>query len=364
MKIACIAGARPNFMKIAPILEAMKPYPNLDSLLVHTGQHYDYQMSGVFFKELEIPEPDIHLGVGSGSHAVQTAKIMMAFEETALEHQPDLVLVVGDVNSTLACALVAAKLHIPVAHVEAGIRSFDMTMPEEINRVVTDSISDYLLPPSNFGRENLLKEGISEDKIFVVGDTMIDTLFKFRERAEQTPILTELGVKAKSYALMTLHRPANVDIKENLIAILNAIERIQEQIQIVFAIHPRTKSHIQTFGLSNRVAAMSNLRIIDPVGYFAFLNLMINAHFVLTDSGGMQEETTVLGIPCLTMRDTTERPETVEEGTNTLVANDTELIVEESLKILNGNGKRGTYPELWDGHAAERVVEVLNQQLV
>ena len=364
MNIACIAGARPNFMKIAPILEAMKPYPNLDSLLVHTGQHYDYQMSGVFFKELEIPEPDIHLGVGSGSHAVQTAKIMMAFEETALEHQPDLVLVVGDVNSTLACALVAAKLHIPVAHVEAGIRSFDMTMPEEVNRVLTDDISDYLLPPSNFGRENLIKEGISEDKIFVVGDTMIDTLFKFRERAEQTSILTELGLKAKSYALMTLHRPANVDIKENLIAILDAIKRIQEQIQIVFAIHPRTKSHIQTFGLSNRVAAMSNLRIIDPVGYFAFLNLMINAHFVLTDSGGMQEETTVLGIPCLTMRDTTERPETIEEGTNTLVANDTELIVEESLKILNGNGKRGTYPELWDGHAAERIVEVLHQQLV
>ncbi len=224
MKIACIAGARPNFMKIAPILEAMKPYPNLDSLLGHTGQHYDYQMSGVFFKELEIPEPDIHLGVCSVSHAVQTAKIMMAFEETALEHQPDLVLVVGDVNSTLACALVAAKLHIPVAHVEAGIRSFDMTMPEEVNRVVTDDISDYLLPPSNFGRENLIKEGISEDKIFVVGDTMIDTLFKFRERAEQTPILTELGLKAKSYALMTLHRPANVDIKENLIAILDAIE--------------------------------------------------------------------------------------------------------------------------------------------
>jgi UDP-N-acetylglucosamine 2-epimerase (non-hydrolysing) len=361
MKIICVVGTRPNFMKIAPILEAMKPYPNFNPILVHTGQHYDYQMSGVFFKELEIPEPDVYLGVGSASHSVQTAKIMIEFEQTVLEHQPDLVLVVGDVNSTMAAALVAAKLHVPIAHVEAGIRSFDREMPEEINRIVTDAIADYLFPPSNFGRENLLKEGVSAEQIFVVGDTMIDTLFKFRPRAEQTPILAELGLAPSTYALMTLHRPANVDIKEHLSAILDAIEQIQGRLPIVFPIHPRTKSRLESFGFNDRVASMSNLRIIEPVGYCAFLNLMIHAHFVLTDSGGMQEETTVLGVPCLTLRDTTERPETVEEGTNTLVGDDTDLIVAESLKILDGKGKTGTYPEIWDGRAAERIVEVLNR---
>jgi len=359
MKVACIAGARPNFMKIAPILEAMKPHSNLEPLLVHTGQHYDYQMSGVFFKELEIPEPDVYLGVGSASHAVQTAKIMMAFEETTLEHKPDLVLVVGDVNSTMACALVASKLHIPIAHVEAGIRSFDRTMPEEINRIVTDAIADYLFPPSDFGRENLLREGIAADKITVVGDVMIDTLFKFRPRAEQTTILADLALKPKSYALMTLHRPANVDVKENLVAILDAIEQIQKRIPIVFSIHPRTKSRVESFGLNDRVASMTNLKIIDPVGYYQFLNLMINAKLALTDSGGMQEETTVLNIPCLTIRDSTERPETVEIGTNTLVGSDTNLILSEATKALDGKGKSGTYPEMWDGHAAERIVQAL-----
>ena len=360
MKIACVVGARPNFMKIAPILEAMKPYTKLQPLLVHTGQHYDYEMSGVFFEDLDIPEPNVHLGVGSGSHAVQTAKIMIEFEKVVLEHQPDLVLVVGDVNSTLACALVAAKLHIPVAHVEAGIRSFDRSMPEEINRIVTDAISDYLFPPSHFGRENLLHEGIPEEKIFLVGDVMIDTLLKYQKRAAQAPILKELGLAQKSYALMTMHRPHNVDIKENLIAVLDAIDRVQKRIPIVFAMHPRTRKRIEEFQLESRIAAMKNLTIIEPVGYLRFLNLMMHAKFVITDSGGMQEETTVLNIPCLTLRENTERPETIDDGTNTLVGNDTQRIIKESFRILNGQGKRGTYPKLWDGRAAERIVEIIN----
>ena len=362
MKIACVVGARPNFMKIAPILEAMKPYPKLQPLLVHTGQHYDYEMSGVFFEDLNIPDPDIHLGVGSGSHAVQTARIMIEFEKVILEHQPDLVLVVGDVNSTLACALVAAKLHTPVAHVEAGIRSFDRTMPEEINRIVTDAVSDYLFPPSEFGRENLLHEGIPEEKIFLVGDVMIDTLLKYQKRAAQTPILKELGLAQKSYALMTMHRHHNVDIKENLIAVLDAIDHVQKRIPIVFSMHPRTKKRIEEFQLESRLPSMKNLTVIEPVGYLRFLNLMMHAKFVITDSGGMQEETTVLNIPCLTLRENTERPETIDEGTNTLVGNDTQRIIEESFKILNGQGKTGTYPELWDGHAAERVASILNQK--
>jgi len=382
MKIACIVGARPNFMKIAPILEAMKPYPKLQPLLVHTGQHYDYEMSGVFFEDLDIPEPNVHLGVGSGSHAVQTAKIMIEFEKVVLKHQPDLVLVVGDVNSTLACALVAAKLHIPVAHVEAGIRSFDRSMPEEINRIVTDAISDYLFPPSKFGIENLLREGVPEEKIFLVGDVMIDTLIRYREKATQTPILKELGLQPKSYALMTMHRPHNVDIKENLIAVLDAIDRVQKRIPIVFSMHPRTRKRIEEFQLESRLGVeraallvlsdnldkqsarstvMKNLTIIEPVGYLRFLNLMMHAKFVITDSGGMQEETTVLNIPCLTLRENTERPETVDDGTNTLVGNDTQRIIKESFRILKGQGKTGSYPELWDGHAAERIVERINR---
>lgn len=360
MKIACVAGARPNFMKIAPILSAMEDYPKLEPILVHTGQHYDYEMSGVFFKELEIPEPDEYLGVGSASHAVQTAKIMTEFEKVMLSREPELVLVVGDVNSTLASALVAAKLHVPVAHVEAGIRSFDKSMPEEINRILTDDIADYLFPPSKFGYENLINQGIDEDKIFLVGDVMIDTLFKFKSKARETSILSDLSLKEKSYVLMTMHRPSNVDIKENLVAILDAIERIQKKIMIVFSMHPRTRNRISEFGLEDKVESMTNLKVIEPIGYFKFLNLMMNAKFVLTDSGGMQEETTVLGVPCLTMRNTTERPETIEEGTNKLVGSDTDLIVQESEKILSGNFKTGTYPELWDGKAALRIVKVLN----
>ena len=362
MKIACVVGARPNFMKIAPILEAMKEYPRLQPVLAHTGQHYDYEMSGVFFEDLDIPEPNVYLGVGSGSHAVQTAKIMIEFEKAILEHQPDLVLVVGDVNSTLACAFVSAKLHIPVAHVEAGIRSFDRTMPEEINRIVTDAISDYLFPPSESGYENLLREGIPEGKIFLVGDVMIDTLFKYQKRAARTQMLKELGLAQKSYALMTMHRPHNVDIKENLISVLDAVDNVQRRIPIVFAMHPRTRNRIEQFQLESKVASMENLIVIEPIGYLRFLNLMMHAKFVITDSGGMQEETTVLNIPCLTLRENTERPETIDEGTNTLVGNDTQRIIEESFKIIEGRGKSGSYSELWDGHAAERIVKNIEQE--
>ena len=362
MKIACIVGARPNFMKIAPILEAMKPYPKLQPLLVHTGQHYDYEMSGVFFEDLNIPEPDVYLGVGSGSHAVQTAKIMIEFEKVVLEHKPNMVLVVGDVNSTLACALVAAKLHIPVAHVEAGVRSFDKSMPEEINRILTDAFSDYLFPPSNYGCENLRHEGIPEEKIFLVGDVMIDTLLKHKDKAAATPILNELGLQKGKYALMTMHRPHNVDIKENLIKILDAIQEIQSKIQIVFPMHPRTRRRIKEFQLGEKMSDMKNQMITEPIGYLRFLNLMAHAKFVITDSGGMQEETAVLNVPCLTLRDNTERPETINEGTNTLVGNNTQRIIEESFKILDGQGKTGTYPELWDGHASERIVSILTKE--
>ena len=362
MKIACVVGARPNFMKIAPILEAMKNYPQLQPILVHTGQHYDYEMSGVFFEDLDIPEPDIYLGMGSGSHAVQTAKIMIEFEKVVLEHKPNLVLVVGDVNSTLACALVAAKLHIPVAHVEAGIRSFDKSMPEEINRILTDAVSDYLFVPSEHGCANLRREGLPEEKIFLVGDVMIDTLLENKDKAAATLILDELGLQKGKYALMTMHRPHNVDIKENLIKILQAIQEIQNRIQIVFPMHPRTRRRIEEFQLGEKLSDMKNLVVIEPIGYLRFFNLIMNARFVLTDSGGMQQETTVLGIPCLTLRENTERPETIDEGTNTLVGNNTQRIIEESFKILNGQGKTGTYPELWDGRAAERIVRLINKE--
>lgn len=363
MKIACVVGARPNFMKIAPILEAIKKYPSILPLLVHTGQHYDYRMSQVFFEDLDIPEPDVYLGVGSGSHAVQTGKIMMAFEEVVLEHRPDLVLVVGDVNSTLACSIVSAKLCIPVAHVEAGIRSFDRTMPEEINRLLTDAVSDYLLTPTEDADENLKKEGIPEKKITLVGDVMIDTLIKYKDKAssDSKAILSDLGLEKNHYILMTLHRPSNVDVKSNFINILKALMEIQRYIKIIFSIHPRTSARIAEFNLEDMISSMKNLIIIEPLGYLKFMGLMVNAKFVLTDSGGMQTETTVLNIPCLTMRENTERPETIKYGTNTLVGNDFDSIVGEGMKILDGKGKTGIYPEIWDGHAAERIAKTINQ---
>lgn len=360
MRIACVVGARPNFMKIAPLLEAMAEYPNLDPILVHTGQHYDYEMSQIFFEELEIPKPDVYMGVGSGSHAVQTAKIMMAFEEVVIEHKSDVVLVVGDVNSTLACAIVGSKLCIPVAHVEAGIRSLDRAMPEEINRILTDVISDYLFTRTGEADENLRKEGIPDEKIFLVGDITIDTLLKYKDQASSNEILDELGLDRESYVLMTLHRPSNVDDKANFVDILNALEKIQQRIKLVFPMHPRTKARIEGFGLSDAISDMENLMVIEPLGYLSFMGLMVNSKFVLTDSGGMQTETTVLNIPCLTMRENTERQETAREGTNILVGSDTQLIIQESMKILDGNGKAGSYPDIWDGQTAQRIARILN----
>lgn len=375
MKIVLVAGARPNFMKIAPIIRAIKKHNsksktmqslrgtkcrgNLKIILVHTGQHYDSRMSKIFFKELEIPQPDIYLGVGSGSHAEQTAKVMIKFEKVLLDEKPDLVMVVGDVNSTLAAALCAAKLHIPLAHVEAGLRSYDREMPEEINRVVVDVLSDYLFTPSPDADENLKKEGIPKEKIFLVGDVMVDTLLKFKVKSSKLKVLKKLNLKTNGYALLTLHRPSNVDNKENFLKILEAVEEISRRIPIVFPVHPRTKKNMEKFGLTRR----GEIHLIEPLGYLEFLKLMMESRFVMTDSGGMQEETTVLNIPCLTLRETTERPITIKEGTNTLVGNDTKKIIKEAEKILkNRDSDHSFYPALWDGKAAERIVSVLSKK--
>jgi len=379
MEVINVVGARPNFMKAAPILREMRKYPDLfEPVLVHTGQHYDYEMSKVFFEDLELPEPDIYLGVGSGTHAEQTGRIMIEFEKVLLREKPDLVIVVGDVNSTLAAALAAVKLHIPVAHVEAGLRSYDRNMPEEINRVLTDAIAHYLFTPSPDANDNLRKEGIAENKIFLVGDVMVDSLLYSKERAQESHILAKLGLvknprvtddtpRMTDYALLTLHRPSNVDNRKSLSKIVKALRKISQKVPIIFPAHPRTKKQIKDFGLMSYfnhapVSPMnSGINSIDPLGYLDFLNLEINAKFVMTDSGGIQEETTALNVPCLTLRETTERPITIAQGTNTLVWNDTEKIVEEAFRILEGKGKGGNCPELWDGKAAGRIVSVLAQ---
>ena len=355
-----VVGARPNFMKIAPIHKQMQCLDGaFEPVLVHTGQHYDERMSKLFFHDLQLPEPDVYLGVGSGSHAEQTAKIMIEFEKCCLEKRPDLVLVVGDVNSTAACSLVASKLWIPVAHVEAGLRSFDRTMPEEINRIVTDALSDYLFTTEESGNHNLQNEGVDPEKIHFVGNVMIDSLVNFLEKARQSRILEELELARGEYVLVTLHRPSNVDVPENFQKILAAFETIQQDIPIVFPIHPRTKKNVERFGLSQRVKALTNLRLLPPVGYLDFLQLMQNCKFVLTDSGGIQEETTYLGIPCLTLRENTERPVTATLGTNEVVGLDVERIIASSRKILAGEWKQGKVPPLWDGQAAKRIVDIL-----
>ncbi len=360
--ITLVVGTRPNFMKIAPILRALQRHPDAFSpCLVHTDQHYDWQMSEVFFRDLGLPEPDRHLGIGSGSQAVQTAKVMIAFEELLIEQRPDLVLVVGDVTSTLACALCAAKLHVPVAHVEAGLRSSDRTMPEEINRIVTDAVSDLLFTTSAEADANLMREGYPPDKVHRVGNVMIDSLFHALTAADRSPILSTLGVQPGEYALVTLHRVSNVDYPETLRGILSALQKIQERIALVFPIHPRTRKALEIFGLQNQIAAMPKLILTDPVGYFDSIKLQKEARLVITDSAGLQEETTVLGIPCLTVRENTERPETVSVGTSTLVGTNPQMIVREALRILEGSYKQGRIPDLWDGHAAERIVEILKQ---
>lgn len=355
--IVLVVGARPNFMKVAPILSEFRRYPEeFQLLLVHTGQHYDPRMSGVFFDDLGLPTPDVFLGVGSGSHAIQTAQTMIAFEGVLLEHRPDWVVVVGDVNSTIACALDAVKLGIKVAHVEAGLRSRDRSMPEEINRILTDSIADLLFTPSHDGDANLLAEGVPSEKIHFVGNVMIDSLLRFESYASQTNVLDELGIRATEYGLITLHRPSNVDNPQQLTSILNALERIQTRVKLVFPVHPRTRKMMNEFGLMERVEGMRELMLIDPVGYKDFLQLERNAMMVLTDSGGIQVETTVFGVPCLTLRKNTEWSGTIERGTNVLVGLNEERIVAEAVQIVDGNGKNGGIPEGWDGHAAERIV--------
>ncbi len=359
MKLISVAGARPNFMKIAPLADAIIAHnatssPFIEHILVHTGQHYDRQMSDLFFKELGIPEPDINLGVGGGSHAVQTAEIMKGIEPVLLEHRPDYLLVVGDVNSTIACALVAVKLGIRVIHVEAGLRSGDRGMPEEINRVLTDAISDILFTTESGATENLLREGVSADKIHFTGNVMIDTLLAHRARAEQSDILQRLGVVGE-YGVVTLHRPSNVDDPGQLAMLVAALNEVSVDLPLLFPVHPRTRSRLEEHSI--RIA--ERIRLVEPLGYLDFLKLQSSARLVMTDSGGIQEETTVLGVPCLTLRDSTERPVTVTHGTNRLVPLVRESIVAAARRTLSQEPIKGRMPELWDGGAAERIVAIL-----
>lgn len=357
-KIHLIVGARPNFMKMAPLYKEFEKFPNeFEVKLIHTGQHYDEKMSKFFFDELQMPVPDYYLEVGSGTHGEQTARIIERYEPVCMKDHPDLVIVAGDVNSTMACALVASKLHVPVAHLEAGLRSNDRRMPEEINRLVTDVIADYLLTPSRDGDEHLLHEGIPKEKIVFVGNIMIDSLIQYRQHAENSLIMEEYGLEKGKFALITLHRPSNVDEEEGLSIILNAFKAISDRIKLVFPIHPRTTKNIHHFGLDAMVQNMKNLLLIEPVGYYDFMKLQMNACFVLTDSGGIQEESTFFGIPCLTLRENTERPITIWEGTNQLVELDTDTIITKAMAILDGDIKKGRIPQYWDGHTAERVVQ-------
>lgn len=345
-----VVGARPNFMKVAPVLSAFAKHSRAKQTLVHTGQHYDVNMSDVFFQQLAIPAPDVNLSVGPGSHAIQTAEIMMRFEPVILERRPDLVLVYGDVNSTVAAALVCAKLRVPVGHVEAGLRSFDRSMPEEINRLVTDQLADMLFTPSEDGDLNLRNEGIAAAKIYRVGNVMIDSLVRLLPVAVQSP---ENGHPSR-YALVTLHRPSNVDDSTALKGILSSLLEVKDKLEVVFPAHPRTRQRISQFGLNS-----SHLQLLDPLPYLEFLALQRRATVVITDSGGIQEETTYLGVPCLTVRENTERPVTVSIGTNILVGQNADRLKNEVAKILDGKAKQGSVPPLWDGHAGERIANVV-----
>lgn len=394
-----VVAARPNFMKVAPLIRAINAFNatngnHINPFLVHTGQHYDINMSDSFFKDLELPEPDIHLGVGSGDHGEQTGKILIEFEKVLLHERPDLVIVVGDVNSTLACALAAVKLHIPVAHVEAGLRSFDRRMPEEINRVLTDAISDYLFTPSPDGDKNLLAEGIPRERIHLVGDIMIDSLLFNLEKAKKTNILKRLSLQSQShpsipmthhpssitpYCLLTLHRPSNVDDRDSFLKIMKGLREMATRIPIIFPAHPRAMKQIKAFEMENsfifhptpdvqpeayteKDILVDKIHRFEPFGYLDFLNLMAHAKVVFTDSGGIQEETTVLNVPCITLRETTERPITVTEGTNVVVHNDPEKIIQAANDVLDGRKKPGSCPEIWDGHTAGRIVRILTKE--
>jgi len=363
MKIINIVGARPNFIKIAPIMRQMRKSSIIDPILLHTGQHYDIEMSKRFFQELNIPAPDISLEVGSDSHAKQVARIMERFDDVCDSQKPDGILVVGDVNSTMACSLVAAKKGIKIIHVEAGIRSFDREMPEEINRMVTDAITDLLLPPSKDAVDNLLKEGHPAGKIHLVGNIMIDTLMDSQTQIMKSEILGQLGIEERKYVLVTLHRPSNVDNISDFKRILLALAKIQEHLPIVFPVHPRTRKILDDPELKEITGNMSGLLLCDPLGYFDFGRLVKGCRMVITDSGGIQEESTVYGIPCITLRENTERPITLWEGTNELAGTDTAKIIKFAGEILDGKWKTGKIPELWDGHTAERIISCIENEL-
>lgn len=365
MKVICVVGARPNFIKIAPLLQEMKNYPKMiKPILVHTGQHYNKQMSEEIFHDLSLPKPDIYLGIGSDSHARQTARIMIEFENVVESERPDLVLVVGDVNSTLACALVAAKLGISVAHVEAGLRSLNQAMPEEINRIITDRLSHFLFTTEEDAAQNLIKEGISKSRIFFVGNVMIDTLKKYYKKSPKNNILQRLNLSKKNFALLTMHRPENVDEKNKLNLLIEIVEIIQDKMRVVFPVHPRTQVRLENFDLKKEVTKMKNLILTEPLGYLDFLNLEGNAKVVLTDSGGIQEETTILGVPCLTLRNETERPITVKQGTNIITGLDKDKVIKEFNKIVSGRIKVTKIPKYWDGKAAKRIIKILIQKEV
>jgi UDP-N-acetylglucosamine 2-epimerase (non-hydrolysing) len=360
-RIASVAGARPNFMKIAPIVAALRRRPDsFESVLVHTGQHYDEKLSQVFFDELGIPRPDINLSVGSGSHAQQTAAVMTAFEPVLASESIDMVLVVGDVNSTIACALVAAKLGVPIVHVEAGLRSFDRTMPEEINRVLTDQISDLLFTTEESAVDNLRREGIDPAKIHFVGNVMIDTLLAHRQRARATNVHAGLGLEPGGYALMTLHRPSNVDDTAAFERLMQGIDTVAREIPVVFPVHPRTRPVVTKSATASAMVEQGRLRLIDPQGYLDFIGLVERARVVLTDSGGIQEETTILGVPCLTLRENTERPITISHGTNRLVGTDVARI-SAAWNEVRAEAPSSKVPPLWDGTAAERIADVLER---
>ena len=381
MKVIQVVGARPNFMKVAPLHRAIQKLTGWTSKIVHTGQHFDAKMSDVFFTQLELPKPDFFLGIGGGSHTEVTAKIMVAFEKIVEAEKPDLIIVVGDVTSTLACTLVAIKMGIKVAHVEAGLRSFNRTMPEEINRILTDSVADYLFVTEESGMQHLKNEGVADERVFFAGNVMIDSLVRYQEKAKTTTILEDLGLATSDsrlttavsglatsdsrlatsdYIVMTMHRPANVDTEKGLQSILELIELSSQDTKIIFPIHPRTRAHMEKFGLANRLDQAKNLILTEPLGYLEFIQLMSNATAILTDSGGIQEETTYLGVPCLTFRDSTERPITVTLGTNQLLSDLDPMKTYAALKeILAGKVKKGSIPPLWDGKAAERIAAKL-----
>ena len=359
IKIVNVVGTRPNFIKVAPLIEEMGRHKEIKQILVHTGQHYDKSMSKTFFDNLGIPKPDINLGVGSASDVTQTAKIMLKLERVLYKEKPDLAIVVGDVNSTFAAAITAKKCGIKVAHVEAGLRSFDTAMPEEINRILTDHVSDFLFTTEESGNKNLKNEGIEGSKVFFVGNVMIDTLLHHKEKTKKSKILDKLKVKKNNYAVLTLHRPSNVDNKESLNYILEILNKIQQKIKIVFPVHPRTLKNLNHYNLLNKIKNSKNIILTEPLGYLDFLSLMSNSKFVITDSGGIQEETTVLQVPCVTIRNNTERPVTIKQGTNMLVSTDKAKILEVCNKLIKGTNVKGKIHKFWDGKAAKRIVDIL-----